>query len=99
MLYSPLPPFFCFGKVWLEENQDYLLKQEAKAKQAQLDKEMGIVKPDPKKRKRKNNKPTKAPTNATEAMQQMIAQKKVSSKINYEVLQELGMDEEGEELF
>ena len=82
--------------VWVEENADYLIKQEAKQAQAALDKELGIVKPDPKKRKRRN-KPSKTPANAGEAVQQMIAQKKVSSKINYDVLKMMMMDEDGTE--
>ena len=82
--------------VWVEENAEYLIKQKAKQAQAALDKEMGIVKPDPKKRKRKS-RPNKTPANAGEAVQQMIAQKKVSSKINYDVLKMMMMDEDGTE--
>lgn len=84
-------------QIWAEENQEYLQKQKAKERQAEIDKELGIVKP-PKKNKKKNKAQNKAPANASEAVQQMLQQKKTSSKINYDVLKELGMTDEGQEL-
>eukprot|EP00047_Mylnosiga_fluctuans_P005308 m.239700 g.239700 ORF g.239700 m.239700 type:complete len:525 (-) comp13527_c0_seq1:264-1838(-) len=78
-------------RIWNEMNKDYLEKQAAKEQQAALDKEMGVVKREPKKRKRRRD-PVTEPTAATaeEALQHMLAQKKVSKKLNYAVLEGLG---------
>ena len=82
------------SKMWHEVNKEYLEKQEAKAKQAALDKELGITKPVPKKRKRKRDHLANPAASADEAVKQMLAQKKVSKKINYAKLVELGIIDE-----
>jgi hypothetical protein len=81
-------------KMWHEMNKDYLEKQAAKAKQAEQDKELGISKPAPKKRKRKRINPAGPASSADEAVKQMLSQKKVSKKINYAKLKELGIIDE-----
>jgi hypothetical protein len=81
-------------KIWHEMNKDYLEKQAAKVKQAEQDKELGITKPAPKKRKRKRANPAGPASSADEAVKQMLAQKKVSKKINYAKLLELGIIDE-----
>jgi hypothetical protein len=48
----------------------------------------------PKKRKRKRNLVANPADSADEAVQQMLAQKKVSKKINYAKLKELGIIDE-----
>lgn len=82
------------SKMWHDVNKDYLEKQAEKAKQAEHDKELGITKPAPKKRKRKRDHLVNPAASADEAVKQMLAQKKVSKKINYAKLKELGIIDE-----
>ena len=75
-------------KVWTEANKEYLEKQEAKLKQAEYERLHGITKP-ARKRRRRQQKPTEPAADAEAAVQQMLAQKKVSKKINYALLERL----------
>lgn len=80
--------------VWKEENKAYIAAMKSKAAQAERDLENGVVKPDKKKKNKKKVREQKGTySNATEAMQQLLAQKqyKVSPKINYAVLKVLGI--------
>eukprot|EP00048_Salpingoeca_helianthica_P012351 m.178698 g.178698 ORF g.178698 m.178698 type:complete len:533 (+) comp15360_c0_seq38:1038-2636(+) len=78
-------------RVWNEMNKDFLEQQAAKEEQMVKDKEAGVVKREPKKRKRRPLRPSEPAANAEEALQQMLAQKKVSKKLNYAVLEGLTM--------
>eukprot|EP00041_Stephanoeca_diplocostata_P025724 m.679073 g.679073 ORF g.679073 m.679073 type:complete len:529 (-) comp22810_c0_seq6:2435-4021(-) len=79
------------SELWQKENADYLEKQRMREEQEAYDREHGIVKADPKKRKKKRDRPARAPTTPGEAVQQMLEKKKTSSKINYAVLKGLGI--------
>ncbi|XP_076267439.1 brf RNA polymerase III subunit isoform X2 [Rhynchophorus ferrugineus] len=73
--------------IWHEMNADYLKKQKEKEEQLQKEREEG--KPE-KKRKRPLKKGTMGPTNsAGEAIEKIIQEKKISTKINYDVLKSL----------
>ena len=82
------------SKIWHEVNSEYLQKQAAKAAQIAQDEALGIIKAPPKKRKRKRNLVANPAGSADEAVQQMLAQKRVSKKINYAKLKELGYIDE-----
>ncbi|EDV19499.1 uncharacterized protein TRIADDRAFT_62066 [Trichoplax adhaerens] len=75
-------------KVWTEENKDYLTAQLEKA--SRIDKDSND-KPESKKRKRKykRNQLISPANSVGEAIEKMLAEKKISSKINYEVLRDL----------
>jgi transcription factor IIIB subunit 2 len=82
------------ASIWKEENKAYIATMKSRAAQAELDRENGVVKADPKKKKKKKVRDQKGTySNPTEAMQQLLAQKqyKVSPKINYAVLKMLGI--------
>ncbi|XP_030747772.1 transcription factor IIIB 90 kDa subunit-like [Sitophilus oryzae] len=74
-------------ELWHELNAEYLKKQ--KEKEEQLKKEREEGKPE-KKRKRHSKRQTIGPSNsAGEAIEKIIQEKKISTKINYEVLKSL----------
>ncbi|EDO28578.1 predicted protein, partial [Nematostella vectensis] len=75
-------------KIWMEENKEYLEKMKEKEEQEAQDREQGIVKPEKKKRKYKSKNKQPAST-AGEAIEKMLVERKISSKINYEVLRDL----------
>ncbi|XP_074661350.1 transcription factor IIIB 90 kDa subunit-like [Tubulanus polymorphus] len=74
-------------EVWMTLNADYLREQKEKQEREAKLKEEGLQKPEKKKRKTKK-KPIQANT-AGEAIEMMLAEKKISSKINYDVLKDL----------
>ncbi|XP_031570218.1 transcription factor IIIB 90 kDa subunit-like [Actinia tenebrosa] len=77
-------------KVWMEENKEYLEMIKEKEEREARDKEQGINKPEPKKkRKNKTKKNQPAAATAGEAIEKMLVEKKISRKINYEVLRDL----------
>ncbi|KAJ3612953.1 hypothetical protein NHX12_019210, partial [Muraenolepis orangiensis] len=80
--------------LWMAANCDYLKEQKVKEAKIAQEKEQGIYK------EKKTRKPVKkrGPINARtadEAIEKMLEQKKISSKINYDVLKDLS---EGPEL-
>ncbi|XP_060518423.1 transcription factor IIIB 90 kDa subunit [Cylas formicarius] len=79
--------------LWTKLNADYLEKQKAKAEQAKREAEEG--KPE-KKRKRPNRKKIGPANSAGEAIEKIIQEKKISSKINYDVLKSLNSVTSGE---
>lgn len=73
--------------LWNKVNADYLVQQKEKEEKRLKEKEEG--KPE-KKRRRTTSKKHKMPANtAGEAIEKMLQEKKISSKINYEVLKNL----------
>lgn len=80
--------------LWMKVNADYLQELKEKEEKAKRDQEEG--KPEKKKRKPSNKKGKNAPGGASgtagEAVQKMLQEKKMSSKLNYDVLKNLSVD-------
>ncbi|KAK2855775.1 hypothetical protein Q5P01_004510 [Channa striata] len=74
-------------ELWLKQNAEYLQEQKEKEEKIQREKEQGTYK-EKNKKKYKKWKPTEAST-AGEAIEMMLEKKKISSKINYDVLRDL----------
>ncbi|KAF7690263.1 BRF1 RNA polymerase III transcription initiation factor subunit b isoform X2 [Silurus meridionalis] len=74
-------------KLWMMQNEEYLREQKEKEERIAREKEQGIYKEKPKKSS-KRREPIRAST-AGEAIEKMLEQKKISSKINYDVLRDL----------
>ncbi|KAG7334486.1 hypothetical protein KOW79_002893 [Hemibagrus wyckioides] len=75
-------------ELWMLENADYLKEQKEKEEKIAKEKELGIYK------EKKPRKPSqkRAPINAStanEAIEKMLEQKRISTKINYDVLKDL----------
>ncbi|XP_069806197.1 transcription factor IIIB 90 kDa subunit [Dendropsophus ebraccatus] len=75
-------------ELWMRENADYLREQKEKAERIAKEKELGIYKEQKPKKSSKRRAPIQAST-AGEAIEKMLEQKKISSKINYDVLRDL----------
>ncbi|XP_078263096.1 transcription factor IIIB 90 kDa subunit isoform X2 [Rhinoraja longicauda] len=75
-------------ELWLRENADYLREQKAKEERIAKEKELGIYKEQKPRKSSKKREPIRAST-AGEAIEKMLEQKKISSKINYDVLRDL----------
>ncbi|XP_043930305.1 transcription factor IIIB 90 kDa subunit [Protopterus annectens] len=75
-------------EMWTKENADYLKEQKEKEERIAKEKELGIYKEQKPKRNSKKREPIHAST-AGEAIEKMLEQKKISSKINYDVLRDL----------
>uniref|UniRef100_UPI00398E6F58 BRF1 general transcription factor IIIB subunit b isoform X2 n=1 Tax=Pristiophorus japonicus TaxID=55135 RepID=UPI00398E6F58 len=75
-------------ELWLKENADYLKEQKAKEERIAKEKELGIYKEQKPRKSSKKREPIRAST-AGEAIEKMLEQKKISSKINYDVLRDL----------
>ncbi|KAM4633581.1 transcription factor IIIB 90 kDa subunit isoform 1-T2 [Polymixia lowei] len=73
--------------LWLKQNEDYLREQREKEERITKEKEQGTYKEKPKKSSRKRD-PIQA-SSAGEAIEKMLEQKRISSKINYDVLKDL----------
>ncbi|XP_039637734.1 transcription factor IIIB 90 kDa subunit-like [Perca fluviatilis] len=73
-------------ELWMKQNEEYLKEQKEKEERIQKEKEQGTYKEKPKKKKKKV--PVAALT-AGEAIERMLEKKKISSKINYDVLRDL----------
>lgn len=76
--------------LWNKVNAEYLLQQKEKEERRQKEKEEG--KPEKKRRRTARRNKSQAPANtAGEAIEKMLQEKKISSKINYEVLKSLNV--------
>ncbi|XP_037551026.1 BRF1 RNA polymerase III transcription initiation factor subunit a [Nematolebias whitei] len=73
---------------WMAENADYLKEQKQKEAKIAEEKALGIYKEKRPKRPSKRRLPIRA-SSADEAIGKMLEQKKISSKINYDVLKDL----------
>ncbi|XKL63690.1 hypothetical protein PGB90_006054 [Kerria lacca] len=78
-------------KAWSELYATYLEEQKTKEEE-KLNKEREDGKPDKKKKRQKKNKGNGAAT-AGEAVEQVLREKKISNKLNYDVLKSLNMDD------
>uniref|UniRef100_A0A674CT22 Transcription factor IIIB 90 kDa subunit n=1 Tax=Salmo trutta TaxID=8032 RepID=A0A674CT22_SALTR len=76
-------------ELWLKQNEDYLKEQKEKEARIAKEKELGIYK-DKKPKSSKKRAPIHAST-ADEAIEKMLEQKKISTKINYDILKELNV--------
>ncbi|XP_059230156.1 transcription factor IIIB 90 kDa subunit isoform X3 [Mustela nigripes] len=76
------------AELWMRENAEYLREQREKEARIAKEKELGIYKEHKPKKSCKRREPIQAST-AGEAIEKMLEQKKISSKINYSVLQDL----------
>ncbi|XP_014673490.1 PREDICTED: transcription factor IIIB 90 kDa subunit-like [Priapulus caudatus] len=75
--------------IWTKVNAEYLQQQKEKEEREAREKAEGITKPEPKKRKKPRKKQQMQASTAGEAIEKMLQEKKISSKINYEVLRDL----------
>ncbi|XP_034722233.1 transcription factor IIIB 90 kDa subunit-like [Etheostoma cragini] len=73
-------------ELWMKQNEEYLKEQKEKEERIQKEKEQGTYKEKPKKKKKAA---AAAALTAGEAIEKMLQKKKISSKINYEVLRDL----------
>ncbi|XP_064485092.1 transcription factor IIIB 90 kDa subunit-like [Ornithodoros turicata] len=78
-------------KFWTTHHAEYL--KELKEKQDRKAEESESSKPEPKKRKRRK-KPNLQANTAGEAIEKMLQEKRISSKINYDVLRSLSDDQQ-----
>uniref|UniRef100_F7DQ77 B-related factor 1 n=1 Tax=Ornithorhynchus anatinus TaxID=9258 RepID=F7DQ77_ORNAN len=76
------------AELWMKENAEYLKEQKEKEARIAKEKELGIYKEHKPKKSSKKREPIQAST-AGEAIEKMLEQKKISSKINYNVLKDL----------
>ncbi|KAK2491294.1 hypothetical protein MC885_005891 [Smutsia gigantea] len=76
------------AELWMRENAEYLREQREKEARIAKEKELGIYKEHKPKKSCKRREPLPART-AGEAIERMLEQKKISSKINYSVLRGL----------
>ncbi|XP_045415185.1 transcription factor IIIB 90 kDa subunit isoform X2 [Lemur catta] len=76
------------AELWMKENAEYLREQREKEARIAKEKELGIYKEHKPKKSCKRREPIQAST-AGEAIEKMLEQKKISSKINYSVLRDL----------
>ncbi|KAF7646358.1 hypothetical protein LDENG_00188860, partial [Lucifuga dentata] len=76
--------------LWMAENSDYLKEQKEKEAKIAKEKELGIYK-EKKQRKRPQKRAPIHASTADEAIEKMLEQKKISSKINYDVLKDLNI--------
>uniref|UniRef100_A0A672GJY8 Transcription factor IIIB 90 kDa subunit n=1 Tax=Salarias fasciatus TaxID=181472 RepID=A0A672GJY8_SALFA len=74
--------------LWMAENSDYLKEQKEKEAKIEKEKELGIYKERKPRRSARRRPPINAST-ADEAIEQMLERKKISTKINYDVLKDL----------
>ncbi|XP_073348721.1 BRF1 general transcription factor IIIB subunit b [Pagrus major] len=74
-------------ELWMKQNAEYLKEQKEKEERIKKEKEQGTYKEKPKKSKKKKEQ-IEAST-AGEAIERMLEKKKISSKINYDVLRDL----------
>ncbi|XP_074547546.1 BRF1 general transcription factor IIIB subunit a [Halichoeres trimaculatus] len=76
--------------LWMAENSDYLKEQKEKEAKIAKEKELGIYKEKKPKGASRKRPPIRANT-ADEAIEKMLEQKKISTKINYDVLKDLNI--------
>ncbi|KAJ8269988.1 hypothetical protein GJAV_G00109030 [Gymnothorax javanicus] len=75
-------------ELWMKQNEDYLREQREKEERIAKEKELGIYKEQKPKKPARRREPIRART-AEEAIEKMLEQKRISSKINYDVLRDL----------
>ncbi|KAJ8290340.1 hypothetical protein GJAV_G00011610 [Gymnothorax javanicus] len=75
-------------EIWMRQNADYLEEQKVKEAKIAKEKELGIYKEQKPRKPAKKRQPIRA-NSAGEAIEKMLEQKKISSKINYDVLRGL----------
>ncbi|XP_054423759.1 transcription factor IIIB 90 kDa subunit isoform X2 [Pteronotus mesoamericanus] len=76
------------AELWMRENAEYLREQREKEARIAKEKELGVYKEQKPKKPCKRREPIQAST-AGEAIEKMLEQKRISSKINYSVLRDL----------
>ncbi|XP_031728997.1 BRF1 general transcription factor IIIB subunit a [Anarrhichthys ocellatus] len=76
--------------LWMAENSDYLKEQKEKEAKIAKEKELGIYKEKKARGPSRKHPPIRANT-ADEAIGKMLEQKKISTKINYDVLKDLNI--------
>ncbi|XP_056281755.1 transcription factor IIIB 90 kDa subunit-like isoform X2 [Pseudoliparis swirei] len=76
--------------LWMAENSDYLKEQKVKEAKIAKEKELGIYKEKKPRGPSRRHPPIRANT-ADEAIGKMLEQKKISTKINYDVLKDLNI--------
>uniref|UniRef100_A0A671W640 B-related factor 1 n=1 Tax=Sparus aurata TaxID=8175 RepID=A0A671W640_SPAAU len=76
--------------LWMAENSDYLKEQKEKEAKIAKEKALGIYKERKPRGPTKKRPPIRANT-ADEAIEKMLEQKRISSKINYDVLKDLNV--------
>ncbi|ORY83666.1 Brf1-like TBP-binding domain-domain-containing protein [Protomyces lactucae-debilis] len=78
-------------QVWMELNKDYLAAQEQKKLKADTDRKQGIRAPSKKKRRMKprDSSAPNLPESPAESARQLVEERKLSKKINYEALDAL----------
>lgn len=81
-------------KFWMDTHAEYLKEMEEKAARKALEAEENANKPEAKKRKRRKRVQIQANT-AGEAIEKMLQEKRISNKINYDVLKSLNSVELG----
>ncbi|XP_070579031.1 LOW QUALITY PROTEIN: transcription factor IIIB 90 kDa subunit-like [Ptychodera flava] len=79
-------------EIWTKENAEYLKLQKEKEEKEIRDRELGITKPEPKKKRKYKKKAAIQANTAGEAIEKMLQEKKISSKINYDVLRDLNRE-------
>nr|XP_020480296.1 transcription factor IIIB 90 kDa subunit-like [Monopterus albus] len=75
-------------ELWIKQNAEYLKEQKEREDRIQKEKEQGTYKEKKKKKKCKKREQIEALT-AGEAIEKMLEKKKISTKINYDVLRDL----------
>ncbi|XP_067680346.1 transcription factor IIIB 90 kDa subunit-like [Haliotis asinina] len=77
--------------VWTKANEDYLQEQKEKAERKKREEEEEALKPEKKKKRtyKKRVQQTGEASSAREALAKMLLEKKLSNKINYDVLNDL----------
>ncbi|XP_042356484.1 LOW QUALITY PROTEIN: transcription factor IIIB 90 kDa subunit-like [Plectropomus leopardus] len=76
--------------LWMAENSDYLKEQKEKEAKIEKEKALGTYKEKKPKRPSRRHQPIRANT-ADEAIEKMLEQKRISTKINYDVLKDLNI--------
>ncbi|KAK1791036.1 hypothetical protein P4O66_002080 [Electrophorus voltai] len=75
-------------ELWMLENADYLKEQKEKEEKIAKEKELGIYKEKKQRKPGQKRQPFSART-ADEAIEKLLEQKRISNKINYDVLRDL----------
>lgn len=75
------------SEMWTQLNKDYL--EEVKIRQERMDKEREEGKPEKKRKKVNKRKPMEPSNTPGEAIEKILQEKKISSKINYDILKSL----------
>lgn len=81
------------SEMWTQLNADYL--EEVRVRQERLDKEREEGKPERKRKKQTRKKQMEPSSTAGEAIEKILQEKKISSKINYDILKSLTDSAEG----